>query len=83
MPRRRMAEMPPTYLVVLAFSTSQALRIEKLLTRGGVPCRLVPVPPGLTSDCGVCVRFNRVDRDLAITVLQANGASFDGVHELT
>lgn len=75
--------MPATYMVLLVFGTSQALRIEKLLTRGGVPCRLVPVPPNLTSDSGVCIRINAVDRDLALQILRANGASYDGFHNLT
>ena len=74
--------MPPSYVVVLVFSTGQALRVEKLLTKGGVPCRLVPLPPHLTSDSGVCVRINAIDRDLALTILQANGASVDGFHAL-
>ncbi len=75
--------MPPSYMVLLVFSTSQALRVEKLLTKGGVPCRLVPTPASLTSTSGVCVRINSVDRELAITILKANGASVDGLHELT
>ncbi len=75
--------MPPSYMVLLVFSTSQALRVEKLLTKGGVPCRLVPVPPNLSSTSGVCVRINAVDRELAITILKANGASFDGLHDLS
>jgi putative Se/S carrier protein len=78
-----MAEMPASYVVLLVFSTSQALRIEKLLSKGGVPCRLVPLPPNLTSDTGVCIRINSVDRDLADQILQANGASVDGIHDLT
>ncbi len=75
--------MPPSYMVLLVFSTSQALRVEKLLTKGGVPCRLVPTPPNMTSSSGVCVRINAVDRELAITVLKVNGASVDGLKELT
>ncbi len=78
-----MAEVPPSYVVLLVFSTSQALRVEKLLTKGGVPCRLVPTPPNLSSGSGVCVRINAVDRELAITILKANGATVDGLHELT
>ncbi len=74
--------MPPSYLVLLVFSTSQALRVERLLTKGGVPCRLVPLPPGLSSDSGVCVRINAIDRDLAVQILSANGAKVDAFHEL-
>ncbi len=74
--------MPPSYVVLLVFSTSQALRVEKLLSKGGVPCRLVPVPPNLTSDSGVCIRINAIDRDLARTILRANGVSVGAFHDL-
>lgn len=75
--------MPPSYMVLLVFSTSRALRVEKLLTKGGVPCRLVPVPPNVASGSGVCIRINSVDRELALTILNANGASVEGFHDLT
>jgi hypothetical protein len=43
--------------VVLFQSVSQAIRAEKLLLGAGIPCKLIPVPRHLSSDCGVCLRF--------------------------
>ena len=43
--------------VVLFVSVSHALRAEKLLLTAGIPCKLIPVPRHLSSDCGVCLRF--------------------------
>jgi len=43
--------------VVLFLSVSHALRAEKLLKAAGIPCKLIPVPRHLSSDCGVCLRF--------------------------
>lgn len=43
--------------VVLFLSVSHALRAEKLLKEAGIPCKLIPVPRHLSSDCGVCLRF--------------------------
>lgn len=43
--------------VVLFQSVSQAIRAEKLLGAAGIPCKLIPVPRHLSSDCGVCLRF--------------------------
>jgi hypothetical protein len=42
---------------VLFLSVSHALRAEKLLKEAGIPCKLIPVPRHLSSDCGVCLRF--------------------------
>jgi hypothetical protein len=74
--------MSVRYSVLLVYSTAHALKIERLLSRGGVPCRLIPLPSHLSSDSGVCVRINALDRDLAERILQANGATVDGVHSL-
>jgi len=42
---------------ILVDSTSQAIRIEKVLNGQNICCKLVPVPRHLSSDCGVCVRI--------------------------
>jgi hypothetical protein len=43
--------------VALFLSVHHALRAEKLLMNAEIPCKLIPVPRHLSSDCGVCVRF--------------------------
>ena len=43
--------------VVLFLSVQHTLRAEKLLKEAGIPCKLIPVPRHLSSDCGVCLRF--------------------------
>ncbi len=50
-------EQPPLYGVVLFQSISSALRAEKLLKKEGLAYKLIPVPRHLSSDCGVCLRF--------------------------
>ena len=47
------------YAVILVYSTSHAMHIEKLLAGRGIPCKLIPVPRQISSDCGVCVRILR------------------------
>jgi len=44
--------------VVLFQSVHHALRAEKLLKEAGIPCKLIPIPRNLSSDCGVCLRFD-------------------------
>lgn len=44
--------------VVLFPSVHHALRAERLLKEAGLPCKLIPIPRNLSSDCGVCLRFD-------------------------
>ncbi|MDQ5986058.1 MAG: hypothetical protein CSYNP_01776 [Syntrophus sp. SKADARSKE-3] len=52
-----------TYWVVLFQSVSYALMAEKVLKQEDVPFKLIPVPKSISSDCGVCLRFAKVDQD--------------------
>ena len=63
-------------------STRHAVRAEKVLARAGSPCRMVPVPRHLSSDCGVCVRVARGTRPHAREVLRNAGIAIEGVHEV-
>jgi hypothetical protein len=72
---------PETYAVILVYSTSYALRAEKLLHRAAIECKLVPVPRHLSSNCGVCVRIARSDREAAQQVLERAGVELEGVYD--
>jgi len=56
--------------VVLFESVSHALRAEKLIKAAQIPCKLIPVPRHLSSDCGVCLRFNMDAKDQVENILQ-------------
>ena len=49
------------YGVLLFYTTSAAMRAEKVLERAGVVGRLVPVPRHLSSDCAVALRVSSTD----------------------
>ncbi len=70
------------YTVILVHSTSHAIRAEKLLAEAEIPCKLIPVPRHLSSDCGVCVRVEQFHRKAAIEVLEAAKVELDGVHPI-
>jgi len=70
------------YAVILAHSTSHAIRAEKILYRAGISCKLIPVPRHLSSDCGVCVRVARANRDAALQALETAGVEIEGIHEI-
>ena len=67
------------YSVILVYSTSHALRIEKVLVKAGFGCRLVPVPRALSSDCGVCVRILRSDKNAIQQILSEKNAEFESI----
>ena len=70
------------YTVLLVYSTSYALRAEKLLDQAGIQSKLIPVPRQLSSDCGVCVRVAREERAAAVEVLKRAGVETEGVHDV-
>ena len=56
--------------VALFLSVHHALRAEKLLRTADIPCKLIPVPRHLSSDCGVCLRFAPSLRSRIETVMR-------------
>ena len=70
------------YSVVLVPSVSHALRAEKLLQRAGMPCKLIPVPRHLSSDCGVSVRIETADVERALQALEGGSLDVEGVHQI-
>jgi hypothetical protein len=68
--------------VVLVYSTSHAIRAEKLLNQQAISCKLIPVPRHLSSDCGVCVRIDRTDVEDVRRVLEAGRVEIDAVHTI-
>jgi bacterioferritin-associated ferredoxin len=69
------------YTVILVHSTSHAIRAEKVLNMAGISSKLIPVPRQLGSDCGVCVRVARADREAALAALAVHAVEMDGVHD--
>ena len=47
----------PQYFVMLFKAVSYVLKAEKILKKEGLPHKLIPVPKHISSDCGICLRF--------------------------
>ncbi|MBN1574932.1 MAG: DUF3343 domain-containing protein [Chitinispirillaceae bacterium] len=71
-----------SYAVILVHSTNHALRVQDVLGKNGIAAKLVPVPRQLSSDCGVCVRVNRIDKETTASVLSATGLETDGLYDI-
>lgn len=63
--------------VVLFESVSQALRAEKIVKAENIPCKLIPVPRQLSSDCGVCLRFSAIYKEQVEKVLSGKLGFFE------
>ena len=70
------------YVVLLVYSTSYAIRAEKILHQAGIQSKLIPVPRHLSSNCGVCVRIEQADKDAALKALEAVKIEIEGVHDV-
>jgi hypothetical protein len=74
--------MNEAFTVILFYSSSHAIRAEKVLQRAGLVCKLMPVPRHLSSDCGVSVRIRPVDREAACQVMEEAHVEVAGLHAL-
>ncbi len=70
------------HTVVLFHSTNHALRAEKVLVEAGVSCKLIPIPRRISSDCGVCIRIGRTDRETALRALETSGVEIEGIYSI-
>ncbi len=70
------------HAVVLVLATSHAVRLEKVLVSEGIPCKMIPVPRHLSSDCGVCIRIRAADAEAARTAAERATIEVQGVFPL-
>jgi hypothetical protein len=71
--------MDSEYSVVLFYSTSGAIRAEKLAKEAGLTVKLIPVPRHLSSDCGVCLRCESVDVQAVRSLLERANVEFQDI----
>lgn len=68
--------------MVLFYSTSLALRAERVCQQAGLSVKLIPTPRHLSSDCGMALRFHWPDRERVEAALERERVDVDGVHEM-
>ena len=73
---------PDQYAVIIVYSTSHAMRIERLLQEHGIACDMIPVPRQISSDCGVCVRIRQVDVEAARQAIATTRIEVEGIHAI-
>ena len=70
---------PSGRMVILVYSTSHAVAIEKLLKARGIEAAMVPVPRHLSSDCGICVRIPAAAAEQARACVEESGIEIQGM----
>lgn len=70
------------FSIILVDSTGHAIQIEKLLLNKGISCKLTPVPRYLSSDCGVCVNFNKAEKEFILKLLSSHLIEYNSVHDI-
>jgi hypothetical protein len=71
-----------TFAVALVYATSHAIKLERLLNGAGIATKLIPVPRHLSSDCGVCVRFNISSLDQVRAIVSDKKIELQGIYPL-
>jgi hypothetical protein len=59
------------YFVMLFKAVSYVLKAEKILKAEKLPHKLIPVPKQISSDCGICLRYEACHRDAIESCLRA------------
>jgi Putative Se/S carrier protein-like len=70
------------YAVILAESTSHAIKGEKVLRDAGIKAKLIPLPRHLSSDCGVSVRIPVDKIEDVESILKEKGVPFIGIEKI-
>ena len=77
-----MSPAGPTYYIALVYSTSLAIRAEKVCKKAKIKVKLIPTPRHLSSDCGIVLRFVEEDKDAVVHALTAAKVDYDKIVQL-
>ncbi len=69
--------------MVLFNTTSSAMQAEAVLTRAGLPIKMIPTPRQLSSDCGLALRFEWTANEEVRKLLEKLRVDTAGIHELS
>ena len=68
--------------VVLFYTTSAAIRAEKLLKGAGLAVKLIPTPRQFSSDCGIALRFDWTEAERARALLNEATVETTGIERM-
>jgi hypothetical protein len=71
-----------TFGVILFHNTSGVMRAERVLQKGGLVVKLVPTPREFSSDCGIAIRFDLVDKERILALIEHSHVETAGMHDM-
>ena len=71
----------PKHFVMLFKAVSYVLKAEKILKKEGLPHKLFSVPKHISSDCGICLRFEPANQN-KIEAALLNKVEIEEIREL-
>ena len=66
-------------MILLVHTSGHAFSIEKSLKKRGIACRLTPIPRRVSSDCGICLRFDPKDLDAVSDFVKTLSFEVEGI----
>ena len=66
-------------MILLVHTSGHAFSIEKARKKRGVQCRLTPIPRKVSSDCGICVRFDPQQLQTVQSFIQTLSFEIQGI----
>jgi len=75
-------KVQPQYSVMLFKAVSYVLKAEKILKKEGLPHKLIPAPKHISSDCGICLRFESAMQN-KIEASLLNKVEIEEIREMT
>jgi hypothetical protein len=58
------------FKIMLFNTVSAVLKCERILLKLTIPHKLIPVPKAISSDCGICVRFEKGDEEKILEAIK-------------
>ena len=71
----------PKEMILLVHTSGHAFSIEKALKKRGIACRLTPIPRKVSSDCGICVRFDPEALDAFLRLVDKGVINLDEIYD--
>lgn len=74
--------MDVNYSVIIFYSSSLAIKAEKLMKNAGLTVKLIPIPRNLSSDCSVCLRFESKYSEKVLNILENEEIEYNSIHQI-
>lgn len=69
------------YLYMIFKSMTHVLTAERAARKNGIPCRLIPIPRSISTDCGMCISVKEEYGEAFLSVMEQKGVTPDRVEE--